>query len=124
MAQGSSKAERGHSCPQQAGGHGLSLEFIPLWSRQAWLRTRMSALRPIRKSLRIARKRLQQTLYLAHPMLSLTRIMQNIFAMVVVAWLAVISLLVVAYLASLTIEEKLRNRRMNAQRQRLGLSLQ
>jgi hypothetical protein len=49
--------------------------------------------------------------------------MQNTFAMFVVGWLAVVSLLVVAYLASLTIEEKRRNRRMNAERQRLGLSV-
>jgi hypothetical protein len=48
--------------------------------------------------------------------------MQNTFEMVVIAWLAVVSLLVVAYLTSLTIEEKRRNRRMNAERQRLGLS--
>lgn len=52
-----------------------------------------------------------------------SQIMQNTFAMVVIAWLAVVSLLVVAYLTSLTIEEKRRNRRMNAQRQRLGLSV-
>jgi hypothetical protein len=48
--------------------------------------------------------------------------MQNTFEMVVITWLAVVSLLVVAYLTSLTIEEKRRNRRMNAERQRLGLS--
>jgi hypothetical protein len=50
-----------------------------------------------------------------------SQIMQNTFAMVVIGWLAVVSLLVIAYLASLTIEEKRRNRRMNAERQRLGL---
>jgi hypothetical protein len=49
--------------------------------------------------------------------------MLNTFAMVVVSWMAVVSLLVVAYLTSLTIEEKRRNRRMNAERQRLGLSV-
>lgn len=49
--------------------------------------------------------------------------MQNTFAMLVIAWLATVSLLVVAYLTSLTIEEKRRNRRMNAERQRLGLSV-
>ena len=52
-----------------------------------------------------------------------SRIMQNTFTMVVIAWLATVSLLVVAYLTSLTIEEKRRNRRMNAERQRLGLSV-
>jgi hypothetical protein len=49
--------------------------------------------------------------------------MLNTFAMVVVGWMAVVSLLVVAYLTSLTIEEKRRNRRMNAERQRIGLSV-
>jgi hypothetical protein len=49
--------------------------------------------------------------------------MQNTFAMVVISWLAIVSLLVVAYLTSLTIEEKRRNRRMNAERQRLGLGV-
>jgi hypothetical protein len=37
-------------------------------------------------------------------------------------WLAVVSLLVVAYLGSLFVEEKRRNRHMNEERQRLGLS--
>jgi hypothetical protein len=54
---------------------------------------------------------------------TLSQIMQNTFAMVVVCWLATVSLLIVAYLTSLTIEEKRRNRRMNAERQRLGLSV-
>jgi len=36
-------------------------------------------------------------------------------------WLAVVSLLVIAYLASLEIQERRRNRRMNQQRHRLGL---
>ena len=49
--------------------------------------------------------------------------MQNTFAMVVIGWLATVSLLVVAYLTSLTIEEKRRNRKMNAERHRLGLSV-
>ena len=49
--------------------------------------------------------------------------MLNTFAMVVIGWMAVVSLLVVAYLTSLTIEEKRRNRRMNAERHRLGLSV-
>ena len=49
--------------------------------------------------------------------------MLNTFAMVVISWMAVVSLLVIAYLTSLTIEEKRRNRRMNAERQRLGLSV-
>ena len=49
--------------------------------------------------------------------------MQNTFATVVIIWMAVVSLLFVAYLTSLTIEEKRRNRRMNAERQRLGLSV-
>src|SRR6266478_1234118 len=53
----------------------------------------------------------------------LSQIMLNTFEMVVIGWLAVVSLLVVAYLASLTIEEKRRNRRMNAERHRLGLSV-
>ena len=39
-----------------------------------------------------------------------------------VGWLAVVSLLVVGYLGSLLVEEKRRNRRMDAERQRLGLS--
>jgi hypothetical protein len=36
-------------------------------------------------------------------------------------WMAVVSLLVIAYLASLEVEERRRNRRMNQERQRLGL---
>src|SRR5260370_27852352 len=54
---------------------------------------------------------------------NLSQIMLNTFAMVVIGWMAVVSLLVVAYLTSLAIEEKRRNRRMNAERQRLGLSV-
>jgi hypothetical protein len=54
---------------------------------------------------------------------NLSQIMLNTFTMVVVSWMAVVSLLVVAYLTSLAIEEKRRNRRMNAERQRLGLSV-
>jgi len=38
-----------------------------------------------------------------------------------IGWLSVVSLLVVAYLASLMIEEKRRNRRMDQARARLGL---
>jgi hypothetical protein len=49
--------------------------------------------------------------------------MQNTFGIVVIGWLAVVSLFIVAYLTSLKIEEKRRNRRMNAERQRLGLSV-
>jgi len=37
------------------------------------------------------------------------------------AWMAVVSLLVVAYLTSLEIQQRRRNRRMNQERQRLGL---
>jgi hypothetical protein len=51
-----------------------------------------------------------------------SQIMQNIFTTIVISWMAVVSLLIVAYLTSLTIEEKRRNRQMNAKRQRLGLS--
>ena len=36
-------------------------------------------------------------------------------------WLAVVSLLVIAYLTSLEIQERRRNRRMNQERHRLGL---
>jgi hypothetical protein len=39
-----------------------------------------------------------------------------------IGWLAVVSVLLVAYLASLYVEERRRNRRMNAERDRLGLS--
>jgi hypothetical protein len=39
----------------------------------------------------------------------------------VVGWLAVVSLLIVAYLGSLAVEEKRRNRRMDEERERLGL---
>jgi hypothetical protein len=49
--------------------------------------------------------------------------MQNTFVTVVVAWMAVVSLLFVAYLTSLAIEEKRRNRRMNGKRQRLGMGV-
>jgi hypothetical protein len=41
--------------------------------------------------------------------------------MPVLGWLAVVSLLLVGYLVSLTIEEKRHNRRMNQERHRLGL---
>jgi hypothetical protein len=51
--------------------------------------------------------------------------MQNsaytLLVMPLVGWLSVVSLLVVAYLATLAIEEKRRNRRMDQERQRLGL---
>ena len=39
-----------------------------------------------------------------------------------IGWLAVVSLLLVGYLGSLMIEEKRRNRQMNIERERLGLS--
>ena len=55
----------------------------------------------------------------------LNRAMQNSTYTFLVApligWLTVVCLLVVAYLASLMIEERRRNRRMNQERQRLGL---
>jgi len=38
-----------------------------------------------------------------------------------IGWLAVVSLLVVAYLASLELEERRRNRQMDRERDRLGL---
>jgi heme/copper-type cytochrome/quinol oxidase subunit 2 len=38
-----------------------------------------------------------------------------------IGWLSVVSLLVVAYLATLAIEERRRNRRMDQERERLGL---
>jgi hypothetical protein len=39
----------------------------------------------------------------------------------VIGWLSVVSLLLVAYLTSLMIEERRRNRRMDQERARLGL---
>ena len=39
-----------------------------------------------------------------------------------IGWLAVVSLLLVGYLGALMIEEKRRNRQMNIERARLGLS--
>jgi hypothetical protein len=39
----------------------------------------------------------------------------------VIGWLSVVSLLVVAYLTSLMVEERRRNRRMDQERERLGL---
>jgi hypothetical protein len=39
----------------------------------------------------------------------------------VIGWLSVVSLLVVAYLTSLMIEERRRHRRMDQERERLGL---
>jgi len=45
----------------------------------------------------------------------------NFFMMAVMGWMAVVSLLVVAYLASLEVQERRRNRRMNKERERLGL---
>jgi len=38
-----------------------------------------------------------------------------------IGWLSVVSLLVVAYLATLAIEERRRHRRMDQERERLGL---
>ena len=38
-----------------------------------------------------------------------------------VAWLTTVSVFVVGYLAKLEIQERLRNRRMDAERERLGL---
>ena len=46
----------------------------------------------------------------------------SFIVMPLVGWLAVVSLLVVGYLSSLLVEEKRRNRRMDAERERLGLS--
>jgi hypothetical protein len=49
---------------------------------------------------------------------------QNSYTFVVapiLGWMATVSVLVVAYLASLFLEERRRNRRMNQERQRLGL---
>jgi len=40
----------------------------------------------------------------------------------VLGWLVTVSLLLVGYLVSLTIEEKRHNRRMNEERERLGLN--
>jgi hypothetical protein len=39
----------------------------------------------------------------------------------VIGWLSVVSLLLVAYLTSLMLEERRRNRRMDQERARLGL---
>ena len=49
----------------------------------------------------------------------------NAFSFIVaplLGWLAVVSLLLVGYLGSLFVEEKRRNRRMDLERERLGLS--
>ena len=45
----------------------------------------------------------------------------NFLLFSILGWMALVSLLVVAYLTSLEIQERRRNRRMNKQRQRLGL---
>jgi hypothetical protein len=45
----------------------------------------------------------------------------NLIVAPLLAWMAVVSVLVVAYLASLEIQERRRNRRMNQERHRLGL---
>ncbi len=45
----------------------------------------------------------------------------NFIVAPLLGWLAVVSLLVIAYLASLEIQERRRNRRMNQERHRLGL---
>jgi hypothetical protein len=50
--------------------------------------------------------------------------MLNTYKFIVIpllSWMAVVSLLVVAYLATLTVEERRRNRLMNKERERLGL---
>ena len=45
----------------------------------------------------------------------------NLIIAPLLAWMAVVSVLIVAYLASLEIQERRRNRRMNQERHRLGL---
>jgi hypothetical protein len=45
----------------------------------------------------------------------------NFIVFPLLTWLAVVALLVVSYLASLEIQERRRNRRMNQERHRLGL---
>ena len=45
----------------------------------------------------------------------------NFLLFSILGWMALVSLLVVAYLTSLEIQERRRNRRMNKERQRLGL---
>jgi hypothetical protein len=45
----------------------------------------------------------------------------NFLLLSILGWMALVSLLVVAYLTSLEIQERRRNRRMNKERQRLGL---
>ena len=45
----------------------------------------------------------------------------NFLLFSLLGWMALVSLLVVAYLTSLEIQERRRNRRMNKERQRLGL---
>jgi hypothetical protein len=45
----------------------------------------------------------------------------NLIIAPLLAWMAIVSLLVIAYLASLEIQERRRNRRMNQERHRLGL---
>ena len=51
--------------------------------------------------------------------------MPNTYTYVVaplLGWMVIVSLLLVGYLVSLTIEEKRRNRRMNEERERMGLN--
>ncbi len=45
----------------------------------------------------------------------------NFLLFSILGWMALVSLLVVAYLTSLEVQERRRNRRMNKERQRLGL---
>lgn len=45
----------------------------------------------------------------------------NFLMFSILGWMALVSILVVAYLASLEIQERRRNRRMNRERQRIGL---
>lgn len=45
----------------------------------------------------------------------------NFFFAPLLAWMAVVSLVVIGYLTSLEFQERRRNRRMNQERHRLGL---
>ena len=45
----------------------------------------------------------------------------NLFVAPVVVWMAVVSVIVVTYLLTLEIEQRRRNRRMDQERERLGL---
>jgi hypothetical protein len=57
----------------------------------------------------------------ARPLKNMHNSAVNFIVVPLLGWMAVVSLLIVAYLASLEIEQRRRNRRMNQERHRLGL---